>query len=37
MADGQRHLHTAVSENTKLGLGLFTDGGAAARAVHALG
>lgn len=37
MSDGQWHLHTALSENTKHGLGLFTDGGAAARAVHALG
>ena len=37
MTDVQRHLHTALSDNTKLGLGLFTDGGAAARAVHALG
>jgi GNAT superfamily N-acetyltransferase len=37
MTDGQRHLHTALSERTKLGLGVLTDGGAAARAVRALG
>jgi GNAT superfamily N-acetyltransferase len=37
MTDVQRHLHTALSENTKLGLGLFSEGGAAARAVSALG
>jgi GNAT superfamily N-acetyltransferase len=37
MTDGQRHLHTALSENAKLGLGLFSEGGAAARAVKALG
>ena len=37
MTDGQRHLHTALPENAKLGLGIFSDGGAAARAVRALG
>lgn len=37
MLDVQRHLHTALSEQTKLGLGTFTHGGAAGRAVHALG
>ncbi len=37
MTDVQRHLHTALSEHVKLGLGLFSDGGAAARAVKALG
>ncbi|HEY2296984.1 MAG TPA: GNAT family N-acetyltransferase [Jatrophihabitans sp.] len=35
--DLHRHLHTALSEHTKRGLGLLIDGGAAARAVHALG
>jgi GNAT superfamily N-acetyltransferase len=37
MTDVERHLHTALSENTKLGLGLFREGGAASRAVNALG
>lgn len=37
MAEGQRHLHTALSEQTKLGLGTLAAGGAAARAVRALG
>lgn len=37
LTDVQRHLHTSLSENVKLGLGLFTEGGAAARAVGALG
>jgi GNAT superfamily N-acetyltransferase len=37
IADGQRHLHTALPESAKLGLGLFSEGGAAARAVKALG
>lgn len=35
--DVQRHLHTALPERTRLGLGTLTDGGAAGRAVHALG
>jgi GNAT superfamily N-acetyltransferase len=37
MTDVQRHLHTSLSEGTKLGLGVYNDGGAAARAVRALG
>jgi GNAT superfamily N-acetyltransferase len=37
MVEEQRHLHTALSEQTKLGLGTFVAGGAAARAVRALG
>jgi GNAT superfamily N-acetyltransferase len=37
MDDVQRHLHTALSERTKLGLGTLTAGGAAGRAVRALG
>jgi GNAT superfamily N-acetyltransferase len=37
LTDDQRHLHTALAENVKLGLGGFRDGGAAARAVKALG
>lgn len=38
MTDVQRHLHTALSEQqVKLGLGTLTDGGAAGRAVRALG
>ena len=37
MADDQRHLHTALAEHVKLGLGLFSSNGAAARAVKALG
>jgi GNAT superfamily N-acetyltransferase len=37
MTDVQRHLHTALSEGTKLGLGLFNDAGTAGRAVRALG
>lgn len=32
-----RHLHATLSEHTKLGLGQFIDGGAAERAVRALG
>jgi GNAT superfamily N-acetyltransferase len=35
--DGQRHLHTALSEQARLGLGTLNDGGAAGRAVRALG
>ena len=37
MTDVQRHLHTSLAESAKLGLGMFSDGGAAARAVGALG
>jgi hypothetical protein len=37
MTDVQRHLHTALPESSKLGLGHFSEGGAAARAVGALG
>ena len=37
MTDVTRHLHTALSERTKLGLGTLNDGGAAGRAVRALG
>ena len=37
LTEGPPHLHTALSENSKRGLGLFSAGGAAARAVHALG
>lgn len=37
MTDVQRHVHTALSEHTKLGLGTLTNGGAAGRAVRALG
>lgn len=37
MTGTQRHLHTALSDKTRLGLGLFSEGGAAARAVGALG
>lgn len=37
ITDDQRHLHTALPENVKLGLGLFVEGGAAARAISALG
>lgn len=34
---GERHLHTALPTTAKLGLGPLSDGGAAARAVRALG
>ena len=37
MTDVQRHLHTALSEHTRLGLGPLTGAGAAVRAVRALG
>jgi GNAT superfamily N-acetyltransferase len=37
MTDDQRHMHTALAENVKLGLGMFSAGGAAGRAVKALG
>jgi GNAT superfamily N-acetyltransferase len=37
VAEVQRHLHTALSENAKRGLGQLIGGGAAARAVGALG
>ena len=37
MTDVTRHLHTALGERIKLGLGTLIDGGAAARAVRALG
>lgn len=37
MAEGQRHLHTALPDSCKRGLGVFTHSGAAARAVYALG
>jgi GNAT superfamily N-acetyltransferase len=35
--DVPRHLHTALAENARLGLGMFGAGGAAGRAVKALG
>jgi GNAT superfamily N-acetyltransferase len=37
MAEHERHLHTALSDQVKLGLGQFNHNGAAARAVKALG
>jgi GNAT superfamily N-acetyltransferase len=37
ITDDQRHLHTTLAENVKLGLGGFSAGGASARAVKALG
>jgi GNAT superfamily N-acetyltransferase len=37
MTDVTRHLHTSLSERTKRGLGTLNDGGAAGRAVRALG